>query len=111
MPHEGFADLQFYRLFAEHPPLDMAHFGPRGWDPVFRSIHCYPVGRSLGYLAEGGVGAGAVILCALNLDQALPEGRYLAAQMAAYAVSDALQPMCALDDVYVERLVDATAIP
>jgi hypothetical protein len=111
MPHEGFADLQFYRLFAEHPPLDMAHFGPRGWDPVFRSIHCYPVGRSLGYLAEGAVGAGALILCALNLDQALPEGRYLAGQLAAYAVGEELQPMRALDDASIERLVEATAIP
>ena len=111
MPHEGFADLQFYRLFAEHPPLDLAHFGPRGWDPVFRPIHCYPVGRSLGYLAEAGVGAGVAILCALDLDQALPEGRYLAAQLAAYAVGDALRPRVALSEEHAARLVDATALP
>jgi hypothetical protein len=109
-PHEGFADLQFYRLFAESPPIDLDHFGPRGWDPVFRAIHCYPVGRSLGYLAEASVGSGTLILSALNLDRELPEARYLTLHVCRYATEGPFGPMTTLEDRHVSRLIKATGL-
>ena len=106
-PHEGFDDLQWFRLLDDHPPLDLAPLGLTGADPVMRVIHRYPVCRPLGYLTEARVGQGAIICCALSLDQALPEARYLLAQLCAYAVSDAVQPTMTLDDRALETILTA----
>lgn len=110
-PHEGWADLQFFRLIDGRPPLDLEPLGLVGGDPVLRVIHGYMVGRPLGYLVEGSWGAGSLILCALGLDQALPEARYLLAQMCAYGVSSAAQPNLALTAEAIEALLAATALP
>lgn len=110
-PHEGFADLSFYRMLAEWPPLPLEPLGLNGADPVIRAMHSYPVARSLGYLVECSVGAGGLILCALNLDQALPEGRHLLAQISAYAAGNEFAPTIALTDEALQVIVAGTALP
>lgn len=85
-PHEGFADLQFYRLLAESPPLDLEPLGLNDGDPVIRAIHSYPLCRPLGYLLERRLGKGSVIISALDLDSTRPEGRYLLAQICRYTL-------------------------
>ena len=110
-PHEGFADLQFYRMLAESPPLDLEPLGLTGGDPIVRAVHSYPIGRSLGYLAEGSFGDGGLILCALDLNQAWPEARYLLASMCRYAASDAFAPSLALSDAHIAAIAEATALP
>lgn len=77
LPHEGFADLQFFRPIAQSPPLDLEPLGLNDREPIIRPVHSYPVGRSLGYVVEGGVGSGHLVVCALDLDPSWPEGRYL----------------------------------
>ena len=110
-PHEGFADLQFYRMLAESPPLDLAPLGLTEGDPVIRAIHSYPVCRPLGYLVEGMVGEGRLILCALDLDQSWPEARYLLRQLCRYLANGPHQKVPAISQVCLEQVVAATAIP
>jgi len=84
-PHEGFADLQFFRLISDSPPLELEPLALNDADPVIRVMHCYPVGRSLGYLTERRVGKGLLIVCALDLNQAWPEARHLLGALGRYA--------------------------
>jgi hypothetical protein len=110
-PHEGFADLSFYRMMAECPPLDLEPFGLADEDPIVRAIHSYPVGRPLGYLAERSIGKGTVILSALDLDPAWPDSRYLLSQMIAYAAGTDSRPAETLPDAAIEALMEATELP
>jgi len=111
LPHEGFADLQFFRLISPAPPLDLEPLGLTDGEPVIRVMHSYPVGRSLGYLFEGAVGEGRLILCALNLDQSWPEARYLLAQMCQYAANGPLAPAAPLSQRTILDILDGTLIP
>jgi len=110
MPHEGFADLQFFRLMENAPPLDVAPLGLEAVEPAIRVIHRYQVCRPLTYLMEGRVGEGGVILCALELDQSLPEGRFLLAATCAYASSAEFRPADGLSAETLRRLVAATSL-
>ncbi len=95
LPHEGFADLNWFRLIDPAPPLDLEPLGLTAGDPVVRVIHRYPVCRPLAYLHEVAVGPGRLILCALQLAPAWPEARYLLGQIAdahAGALAPALPP-------------------
>jgi hypothetical protein len=108
-PHEGYADLQFFRVIEEWPPLDLGPLGLSEGDPVLRVIHRYPVFHSLGYVVERQLGKGRLVLCALGLDQALPEGSYLLAQMCSYMAGEQLEEAPALSEHGVARLVAACA--
>ena len=110
-PHEGFADLQFFRLIRSAPPLDLEGLGLNSGDPVIRVLHCYPISRPLAYLAECSLGKGTIIFCALDLNQSLPEGRYLLTKICEHAVNGVPQPMMELPDAALERIVSASAIP
>jgi hypothetical protein len=109
LPHEGFADLQFFRMISPAPPLALEPLGLSDGEPVIRVMHSYPVGRSLGYLFEGTVGAGRLILCALHLDQSWPEARYLLAQMCYYAAGP-LAPATPLSEEAVAAIMGGTEI-
>lgn len=84
-PHEGFADLQFYRMIAESPPIDLEPLGLNDGAPVIRAIHTYQLCRPLGYLIERRIGKGSVIINALNLNSNFPEAKYLLCQICKYA--------------------------
>ena len=110
-PHEGFADLQFFRLLDGCPPLDLEPLGLAAGDPVIRVIHSYPVGRPLGYLLEANWGQGSLLLCALGLDQSRLEARYLLAQLCAYGTGDTRQSNLALTEEALASLSQATSLP
>lgn len=110
-PHEGFADLQFYRLISGQPPLDLEPLGLAAGTPILRVIHSYPVGRPLAYLVERRWGKGGLILSALNLDQAWPEARWLAAEIFRYAAGAAFAPDLDSEEKTLKRLLAATALP
>lgn len=110
-PHEGFADFQFFRLMEEAPPIELKPLDLADGEPVIRVIHRYQVCHSLAYLVERFLGKGGLIVCALNLDPALVESRYLLAQIGAYAASKRFQPTIELSDSAISRLQDATALP
>jgi beta-galactosidase len=76
-PHEGFADLPFFRMMDGAPPLALEPLGLHDEDPIIRTIHRYPVLHPLGYLVERSCGAGRLILSALDLQPPWPETRYL----------------------------------
>lgn len=107
LPHEGFADLQFYRLIAGSPPLDLLPFGNLASEPVIRALSTYFVCHPLAYLAEFAVGKGGVIISALDLNQEWPEARYLLASILRYASGRAFQPKDALSTSGLEHLLDA----
>jgi hypothetical protein len=111
LPHEGFADLQFFRLIGDAAPLDLEPLGLTGHEPVLRVMHTYPGGRPLAYLLECALGDGRLIISALNLDQSLAEGRYLLAQLGAYAVGDLAHPASELSAGALAGLISGTAIP
>ena len=110
-PHQGFADLQFFRMIRQSPPLDLESLALNDGDPVIRVLHCYPAFRPLAYLIECSLGRGTVIICALDLNQSLPEARYLLAQICKHAVSGAPKPMMELPDAALERFLSASSIP
>jgi len=76
-PHEGWADLPFFRVIDGAPPLMLEPFGLADEDPIVRAIHRYPVLHPLGYLVERSCGAGRLIVSALDFQPAWPEARYL----------------------------------
>lgn len=84
LPHEGFADLQFFRMIENSPPLDLEPFDLHHEDPVIRVIHRYPVCRPLAYLLERQVGKGRLIITALELNQDWPEARYVLSAISSY---------------------------
>jgi len=110
MPHEGFADLGFFRLIEDAPPLDLAPLGLHPGEVVIRVIHRYPVFRPLGYLLERRYGDGGLIACALELDQSLPEARYLLGAMVRHATSRSFRPKTPLSDDALNRLRAAAGL-
>ena len=108
LPHEGFADLQLYRLIAPAPPIALEALGLGKADPVIRALSTYFVGLPLAYLAEASLGKGGLILCALNLDQRLPEARYLLAAMLRHAASRSFRPKAQLPGAGLQRLLSAS---
>jgi hypothetical protein len=106
-PHEGWADLQFFRMIAQSSPLDLEPLGLTDVEPLIRVIHSYPVGRSLGYLYEGRVGRGGLLVCALQLDQSWPEARYLLAQLCRYLTGDEFAPPAPLSDEALAAILAA----
>jgi hypothetical protein len=83
-PHEQFADLQFFNMLAESPAIDLEALDLNDEDPLMRMVHNYQVGRSLGQLIERRIGKGLIVICSLNLDQRLPEAKYLFSNICEY---------------------------
>jgi hypothetical protein len=104
-PHEGFADLQFFRLMEESPPLDLDALGLAKSDPVIRVIHRYPVFHPLAYLMECSVGKGGLVLCAMELNPSWPESRYLLAQLCTRAENKDFRPAAQLPAAGFERIL------
>ena len=111
LPHEGFADLQLFRLIENAPPIDVAPFDLVTMEPVIRVIHRYPVFHPLAYLIEGRCGRGGLILCALDLSPAFAEERYLLDRICEYAAGTGFSPKQDLSEAALTRIVDATALP
>lgn len=110
VPHEGFADLQFYRMIAEAPPLDLEPLGLSAGDPVLRAIHSYPVCYPLGYLLERRLGDGGIIVSALDLNPSYPEARYLLSRICHYAASAEFAPQLELSEDALARLLSCAAL-
>jgi hypothetical protein len=110
-PHEGFADLQFFRMIADSPPLELEPLGLNDTDPVIRVLHSYPLCRSLGYLVERRLSKGGLILNALNLRPSLPEAWHLLAQICEYAAGDGFAPSMPLSDDALARIVAGASLP
>ena len=106
-PHEGFADLQFYRLIAEAPPLDLDALGAGRVEPVIRAIGTFQTCRPLAYLAEFKLGKGALVISALDLNQKLPEARYLLAAILKHASSRAFKPQAGLAARGLDLIIEA----
>lgn len=110
-PHEGFADLQFFRLMDKAPSMPLEPLGLNAADPVIRVMHSYPVGRSLGYLVDAAYGQGRLIICALDLNQEWPEARALLNRVIAYAAGNSFRPGVALSEEAMQTIMQATQIP
>ena len=108
-PHEGYADLQFFRMIDDAPPLDLEPLELNDEEPAIRVIHRYPVCRPLGYLLERAVGKGRLILCALQLDPSWPEARYLLTQVCARAANGQLEPGRNLPESCLKTIADVTS--
>lgn len=85
-PHEGFADLNLYRLIAESPPIDLEPLGRLSEEPIIRVFSTYQTCHSLAYLVEFCVGRGRLILSALDLDPKFPEAKFLLSALAKYCL-------------------------
>jgi beta-galactosidase len=110
-PHEGFADLQFFRLMDKSPHLDLARLDLAQSDPVIRVIHRYPVCSPLAYLLERSLGKGGLIISALDLNPSWPEARYLLTQFCVYAGSNRFHPSIELSDTALQHIMKYTAVP
>lgn len=110
LPHEGFADLQFFRLMEYSPPVDLVGLGLHSGDPVIRVIHRYPVFHPLGYLMERRYGKGGLIISGLDLNQKYPEAKYLLQQMCNYAATADFNQVDAITETSLNRLIEATSL-
>ncbi|MHB9025007.1 MAG: glycoside hydrolase family 2 protein [Armatimonadota bacterium] len=108
-PHEGFADLHWFRMIDQAPPLDLEPLGLTDGEPAVRVIHRYPVCRPLGYLHEVAVGKGRLILCGLSLSPEWVEARYLLTQLCAYALNP-MAPAPTVSAATLASLKTATAL-
>jgi len=108
LPHDGFADLQFYRLIRNAPPVDLEPLGLGRVEPVIRATSTYFVGLPLAYLAEVAVGKGGLVICSLGLDQKLPEARYLLASILNHASGRSFRPKKRLSRTVIKQLIAAT---
>ena len=86
-PHEGFMDLQFFRLLKGAPAVELDPLGRLKEEPIIRQIGTYQACPKLAYLLEFALGDGGIIISALNLDPELPEARYLLGGVLKYAAS------------------------
>jgi len=109
-PHEGFADLQCYRMMAESPPMELEAFDLHRDDVVWRPFHSYSICRPLGYLLERRIGRGGLILSALDLNREWPEARYLLRAFCRYAVGRRFSPRSALGGTALTRLASETSL-
>lgn len=107
-PHEGFGDLQFFRLMDDSPPLDLEALGLGASDPAIRAIHRFSVFHPLAYLMECAVGKGGLVVCAMDLNPSLPEARYLLAQLCVHAACNDFQPVDRLSPAGLERIIAET---
>jgi hypothetical protein len=109
-PHDGFADFQFFRIMEGAPPIGLKPLDLADGEPVIRVIHRYPVCHPLAYLleravgTEHSVGTGGLILCALQLNPAWPEARYLLRQLCDYAASNTFRPVLDLSAASLAQL-------
>ena len=110
IPHEGFADLQFYRLIAESPPLDLGALGAGRAAPVIRAIGTYQTCHPLAYLAEFRLGKGGLVISALDLDQRRPEARYLLAAILNHAAGRAFRPRATLPQAGLGHILEAARL-
>ncbi len=106
-PHEGFADLQFYRMIGESAGVEIHPLGLDKEDPIVRVMHQYHVSRPLAYMLEFAYGAGGCLLLSLDLNQEWPEARYLLNEICAYLASDLFSPVMELSDEEVQVLKEA----
>jgi hypothetical protein len=82
--HNGFADLNFYRLIRNAPPIDLNGFELNDHDPIIRVIHRFPVCYPLAYLLERQIGKGRLMMCAFEFDEQWVEARYLLTSLISY---------------------------
>ncbi len=102
-PHEGFCDVQFYRMLKIHgqdgtlrnaKTIVLEEF-PVAVDPIIRSIDRYQFMRDKGYLFEIGVGQGKLLVSTLNFFPALnlsPASQAATPQTATGVEADFLGP-------------------
>jgi hypothetical protein len=110
-PHDGYADLQMFRMMADSAPIELEPLGLNKQDPVVRVMHSFPVGRSLGYLVEVQYGKGRLVLCSMDLNQAWPEARCLLAEIVNYLPGEPAQHCMQVDCVVMQRLLGLTELP
>ncbi len=106
-PHEGFADFQFFRMIENAPPLDIGPLGLADGEPILRVIHRYPVMHPLAYLTARRVGAGGLLLCALELNPDWIEARWLLSALCRRLASDAWRPAAELSAAATETIRQA----
>ncbi len=109
-PADNYADLQFYRLIAEMPAIDLEPLGLADEDPIIRMIHSYYVNRSLGYIVERQYGAGRLVLTSMDIFSDNPEAQYLLDQICAYELSGNKAPCTALSEFSLLQIMKATEI-
>ena len=111
-PHEDYADMQFFNMISDSPPLDLEPLGLGDGDPIIRMIHGYMISRSLGTLVERswGENGGRILLCSVDLDCGTPEARYLKSRFYKYLASKKKPDCLPLTDHAKEMLLSASAI-
>jgi beta-galactosidase len=105
-PHEGFCDLQFYRMVGESAPVEFHAFEPLKGEPVIRSFSTCFIWYQLSYLMEFALGKGGLIITSLNLDQKLPEARHLFSRILTYAGGSEFAPKTVMPEQGVRVLLE-----
>ncbi len=89
------SDWQWFDLVQQSQAVVLDDW-PANFRPIVQPIDNFVTDRKLGMIIEARVGAGRLLVCAIDLNaQSLsPEARQLRASLLAYAGSDEFQPTC-----------------
>ncbi|MAE67247.1 MAG: hypothetical protein CMJ18_23545 [Phycisphaeraceae bacterium] len=109
-PHEGFMDLQFFRLLVGAPAIELDPLGRLKEEPVIRQFGTYQTCPKLAYLLDFALGEGGMIISALNFDPKVPEARYLLSQILAFAAGKRFGSKNTLSKKASEHLVSETGM-
>jgi hypothetical protein len=131
-PHEGFCDLQFYRMLKSRDGNGVVRNGktiiledfPVTVDPIIRSIDRYQYLRDKAYLFEVSVGKGELLVSTLNFFPSLnlssptaiaadgenvgflgPECLFLFDQLLRYALSEEFRPVARISPAVLAKLM------
>jgi len=90
-PHDGFCDWQFYCLLNDGSAV-LFQDERVPFDPILEVASSYKLLRKQGAIFELRVGAGALLVCSLNIGPDDPAGRCLLHHLIRYASGDEFQP-------------------
>ncbi|MNE75653.1 hypothetical protein D3C80_1718340 [compost metagenome] len=79
----------------------------QAWSPIVQTIDNFERNHKLGFLFECRVGAGNLLVCALDADQAgaTPEGRQFLSSLAGYMASTECKPQYAATEEELQRII------
>ena len=106
-PTESHGNWQWFHLI-QHSRAIILDAMPAGYRPIVQAIDTYERAHKLGVVFEARVGAGKLLVCAIDLPglQDKPEARQLLASLLRYAESDRFAPPVAVEWSTLEQAIE-----
>ena len=91
-PHDGWCDMQFYRMFENGYCAVFDQTAPLQFDPIIEVVNSYKTVIRQSVLFAFQVGRGKAVVCTLNMDGDNPEKRAFLSSILSYMNSNQFVP-------------------